>query len=309
MFWLGWMLALAAPAPKMVDAGDAKLWTRAEGRGEVPLLFVHGGPGMTAAPFEQGVGPLLARDRRVIYSDYRGAGRSSRPEGAEHYSFAILGEDVERIRAAHKAEKVVVVGHSNGAATAMTYARAHPDRVAALVLLCPLISPADLEANAIQKVLLHPPEERKEAIAVLHREGGSVEERFLGVMDALPPRSRHAIQFATLEGQARFDASIEKLQQETGLESLMSPDLPKGMFAAGFFAFDAYGFADQLTMPVLVVGGAEDPELSLENSMRFALTVPNGDYVEIAQAGHHPFIEQPDALARAMDGFLDRHGL
>lgn len=308
--WPLTQLALAAPPTDGVHRvanGDVTVWTRAEGTASdrVPVLMVHGGPGMTSFPFEHTVGPLIARDRPVIYADDRGAGRSDRPAGPEHYSFELLADDLEHIREAYGQEQLVVLGHSNGAAVALTYARTHPDRVAALVLLCPLISPADLEANMVKKLAGAPASERGPALAVL-RSGASIEERFLGVLDALPPDFRHSLQFVDDADQARFDRIMARFARETGLESTMTGDLFTGMRRSGFFAFDAYAFADQLTMPVLVLVGADDSELSTENSMRFAVSVPDGTFVSIDDAGHHPYLEQTALVAEALDAFLSR---
>lgn len=311
------LLALLSPAwsaptdgVRRVEQGAATLWTRAEGTAHaaVPIVLVHGGPGMTSAPFEHTIGPLLAKHRPVIYTDYRGAGRSSRPAGPEHYSFAILAKDIEAIRAAYGYDRIVVMGHSNGGATALTWARAHAQSAAAVVLMCPLVSPVDLEVNMVKKMVRAPVSERAEALRIM-RSDASLWDRFEGVLDALPAETKHGIQFADPANQAVFDGIMTRFREETGLASTMTPDLIAGMRATGFFAFDAFTFASELEMPLLVVSGTRDSELSVENSMRFSIEVPNGSILELHDSGHHPFVEQPDALVAGVQAFLEAQGL
>jgi pimeloyl-ACP methyl ester carboxylesterase len=88
--------------------------------------------------------------------DDRGAGRSDRPKDPAQYSWATLADDAEAIRGHLGIKKWSVFGHSNGGATAITYARRHPAHLAALILCDPLLSPADLEMNMIHKVTRAP---------------------------------------------------------------------------------------------------------------------------------------------------------
>ncbi len=293
-----------------MKSGAATLWTRLEGgaSNKTPLLFVHGGPGMTSFPFEETVGPRIAKRRPVIYADYRGAGRSTRPKGASNYSFDILADDVERIRAAYGYERIAVLGHSNGAATTLTFARRHGPRAAAIVLLCPLISPADLEVNVLKKATRSPPAVQAKMRALLASDA-PIGERFVGALELVPPEVMHGIQFADPKNQLAFDRMMTKLKATTGMASMMTPDLIAGMRAAGFFEFDAYAFAAELKMPVLVVSGTHDSETSVENAMRFSVEVPRGRFLEMKASGHHPFVEEPEALAAGIEAFLVEQGL
>ena len=62
----------------MLDVPDGRVWYRSVGEGGVPLLCLHGGPGMT----HNYIDPLedLGERRRVIFYDQLGCGRSDRPD-------------------------------------------------------------------------------------------------------------------------------------------------------------------------------------------------------------------------------------
>ena len=77
---------------------STRVWFRVEGgvhTDAIPILLLHGGPGATARPFEKTIGPLLGKTHKVIYMDYRGAGRSDRPNDPAKYSLAVLASDIE----------------------------------------------------------------------------------------------------------------------------------------------------------------------------------------------------------------------
>ena len=98
----------------------------------IPVVVLHGGPG-------GGCSPAMRRffdpERyRVILFDQRGCGRS-RPNGSvEANTTWHLVEDIELIRKTLGIERFTLFGGSWGAALALIYAQAHPDRVRAMIL-------------------------------------------------------------------------------------------------------------------------------------------------------------------------------
>jgi pimeloyl-ACP methyl ester carboxylesterase len=130
---------------------------RGPARGTIVVLA--GGPGQAAthrlSDWTDTLGPAL-RHRRLLAFDQRGTGRSdplacpslrrrrvpaavaacaSRLGAARNsYGTARSVEDLEAVRAALDAPRIVVYGTSYGTKLALAYAAAHPDRVEALVL-------------------------------------------------------------------------------------------------------------------------------------------------------------------------------
>jgi pimeloyl-ACP methyl ester carboxylesterase len=98
-----------------------------------PLLFVHGYGGMiehwnlNIPDFE---------DRRRIYAmDLIGFGQSEKPN--VRYSLALFAAQIEAFLHLKKLDRVILVGHSMGAASGILYAHLNPRKVAALVLANP----------------------------------------------------------------------------------------------------------------------------------------------------------------------------
>ena len=102
--------------------------------GATPLLLLHAW-GDSRRSFDRLV-PLLAY-RRIYAPDLRGQGEADKPLGG--YSLTEQAEDAAAILDALHVPRAWVIGSSSGGYVAQQLAVAHPDKVAALVLLgCPL---------------------------------------------------------------------------------------------------------------------------------------------------------------------------
>jgi pimeloyl-ACP methyl ester carboxylesterase len=58
-------------------------------------------------------------------------------------------------------------------------------------------------------------------------------------------------------------------------------------------------------VPALIIGGAADPIVPPRRQDFTAELMPKGRFLRIADAGHLPTMESPDAVSEAMDAFLD----
>ncbi|QMW22585.1 alpha/beta hydrolase [Sandaracinobacteroides saxicola] len=121
-------------------AGSAIAWWSlppAVPKHRTPVIFLHGGPGTFIRPRDFAVGDgFRAAGFRTVFYDQSGSGASGLLPAAD-YTLARAVADLDALRAALGAEKLVLWGQSWGASLAAAYARAHPDRVAATVLDSP----------------------------------------------------------------------------------------------------------------------------------------------------------------------------
>src|SRR5687768_11868250 len=91
-----------------------RLWYEVEGDpGGVPIVLIAGGPGSPHNGFHITHGRLAALGR-VVYLDNRGRGRSKPGRGARPYTLEHDVADVEAVRRAIGAERIVVFGRSYG---------------------------------------------------------------------------------------------------------------------------------------------------------------------------------------------------
>lgn len=113
---------------------------RGESAGEgSPIVLCHG---ITATRryVVHGSRSLERAGHRVIAYDARAHGESDPAPPGEGYGYPQLVGDLERVVAAEvgEAERFVLAGHSMGAHTAVSYALAHPERLAGLVVIGPV---------------------------------------------------------------------------------------------------------------------------------------------------------------------------
>ncbi len=122
-----------------VTLGGARQWVLIRGRdaSHPLLLFLHGGPGMPAMPFEHALRGLEERFTVVMW-DQRGAGKSFH-EGIPPDTMTIerfVSDAAELVRLLldrfHQ-EKLYLVGHSWGSILGVRLAQAHPEWLYAYV--------------------------------------------------------------------------------------------------------------------------------------------------------------------------------
>ncbi|KAI0521169.1 alpha/beta-hydrolase [Xylaria bambusicola] len=118
------------------------------------ILLIHGFP-QTSYQFRHVINPLAARGYRVLAPDYRGAGKSSKPQTG--FTKSTMARDlVLLLDTLNIKEKVHVIGHDIGGMIAYTLAARYPAQVASLNWgECPLPGTTayeeDRTTNAVQQ--------------------------------------------------------------------------------------------------------------------------------------------------------------
>lgn len=106
-------------------------------RGDGPLLIVLPPAwGTTSLYLQDGLSPLEAHFK-LVYLEFRGNGKSTRPADPDQMSNWFCADDVEALRMHLGLDQIPrMTGHSNGGAIALHYAIKYPERVQKLLLLC-----------------------------------------------------------------------------------------------------------------------------------------------------------------------------
>ncbi|WP_375489031.1 alpha/beta fold hydrolase [uncultured Jatrophihabitans sp.] len=232
--------------------------------------------------------PALAAEHRVIAIDLPGFGRSARPAprpllaGYAEVVAAVL--DAEGVR-----EPVALIGNSMGAATAMTFATRHPDRVDALVLID---MPGLRGVPRLWRVAMSRPAE-------------------LGLRTALRAVPDAAAQFGISWAYGRIAAARPAALDPSVRQGFGLPYAVRGSVAAivpigrrlvrELPGADLARHVAQSPVPVLLVFGARDlltPARVLRRIGR-----PGGAVV-LPGCGHCPQVDQPSALLGEVGPFL-----
>jgi proline iminopeptidase len=115
-----------------VTGGHTLYYEEVGNRNGKPAVFIHGGPGAGAQPFDR---RFFDPERyRLVLLDQRGCGRSTPHASLEQNTTWHLVEDVERLREHLCIDRWLVFGGSWGSTLSLAYAETHPASVSELVL-------------------------------------------------------------------------------------------------------------------------------------------------------------------------------
>jgi proline iminopeptidase len=103
----------------MIDVPGGRVWCRSVGEGGIPLLCLHGGPGMT----HNYIDALedLGDRRQVIFYDQLGCGRSDKPDDTSLWTVPHFVREVEALRSALELDQFHLFGSSWGGQLSMQY--------------------------------------------------------------------------------------------------------------------------------------------------------------------------------------------
>lgn len=113
---------------------DSSIHYLETGRGD-PIVFLHGNP--TSSFLWRNIIPRLAGEGRCLAPDLIGMGKSGKPEIG--YRFADHARYLDAWFDALKLERVTLVIHDWGSALGIHWAKRHPERVAGIAMMEPIL--------------------------------------------------------------------------------------------------------------------------------------------------------------------------
>lgn len=260
------------------------------------VLLLHG-RSLAGAAWGELIQHLNARGYRVVAPDQIGFGKSSKPD--LNYSFDLLASNTIALLDHLRLGSVIVIGHSFGGMLAAHLAANYPDRVQRLVLEDALgledyrryTAPRSLEQRYAQAMALTPGRLRADFHAQFAHE--SDQEAAL-----IAPAVR-MLRSAEYPRLARANALIDQMiSQQPVLSELPRIAAPTLLIV---------GAADRFAPDRAYARGAQAQRMGDMPALHRAAAgaIQNARVVEIAEAGHMPHLEAPQAFDQALDGFLD----
>jgi pimeloyl-ACP methyl ester carboxylesterase len=270
-----------APEPRPFTAGEG-LAIRGEVAGEGPTVVLCHGITATRRSVVHG-SRALERDGYAIASyDARGHGESDPAPAGRGYGYPELAGDLESVIATVAGEeRVVLAGHSMGAHTVVSYALAHPERVAGLVAIGPTYTgPVSAESLAYW-----------DGLAAALQEGGV--DGFVGYVDrkqGTDPRWRESV--------LRFTRERMLLHQNLAAVAEALRQVPRSR------PFQAMAELESLPVPALIVASHDeaDPGHPYASAAAYAERIP-GARLTSEEEGRSPLAWQGGRLSRAIASF------
>jgi 3-oxoadipate enol-lactonase len=247
------------------------------------LLLVHGFGG-AKEDFADHL-DALARDHRVVTFDHRGHGESDDPDDPAAYSLDRMAADTLAVAEATGLRDLRLLGHSMGGMVTRRVALAHPERLAALVLMDTSAGPPpgldpELIAFGVEIAKEHGMGELKRVQDELDPLGSPSYRRLL----AERPGYREYCEY-------KWTSLSPVMWMTMAVEIVTQPDQ----------LADLGG----VTVATLVIVGDEDATF-VDPCRGIAATVPGAELAVVPGAGHSPQLESPDAWFDALHGFLAR---
>ncbi|MGI6245659.1 MAG: 3-oxoadipate enol-lactonase [Pseudochelatococcus sp.] len=255
---------------------DIVLHYRVRGDSAAPALVLVNSLGTDGRIWDE-LADLLAPRYRIVSYDKRGHGLSDAPKG--DYTLDDHVADLAGLANHLGIDRLALAGVSVGGLIAQGFALRHADRLAALVLCdtAAKFGDADMWNGRIAAV----------------RTGGMAALADTVILRWFPESYRR-----------------EKPDAVAGWKNMLTRTPAAGY--AGTCATlrdtDLRPLTGGIAAPTLVVVGDEDLSSPPALVRQTAEAIPGARYVEIAGAGHIPFIEQPGAMAALIDGFLRETG-
>jgi pimeloyl-ACP methyl ester carboxylesterase len=267
-------------ATRRVELNGIEIAVAEAGRGDPPLLLVHGFTGHRD-DFVDRI-PELGQARRVLAPDLRGHGGSTRTGRAEDFHFEQLVDDLRALLDALEIERIDLLGHSFGGMVALRFALAHPERVSSLVLMNTApFAPDDYDPATFEKA------------------GAIAREKGMARLQELVERA----------SRADAEPSAEDRQTEKWADRYWAHHRRRyrEMDPVAYGALGAVMLGQASLVPRLgeircrttVIVGADDRKF-LRGADLLAAGIPGARRVTIPEAGHHPHMENPAAWRAAM---------
>jgi proline iminopeptidase len=253
------------------------------------VVMLHGGPGLP--DYLGNIAPMIADLAPVYRYDQRGTGQS--PWRGSH-SFARHVDDLAELLDAWDVPQAVLIGHSYGTTLASRFCLRHPDRVAGMLLMCGPFVGEWRSGDRAERA---------------RRMSGAQQER-LRELEQLPHRTdEQEAELLTLawftdhaDPERGWHWAAQGARQRRPVNWAMNAELGREGHADPLDQHLA-GLRACLPARAELLGGANDPRpFSALESLSRRLDLP---LTRIEDAGHEPWLEQPDAMRSHLRRFVE----
>jgi proline iminopeptidase len=276
-----------------VDVNGARLFVRTVGAG-IPLVIVHGGPGMSHDYLAPQLVELLASEYRLIFYDQRASGRSSAVEDTARLTMAQFVEDLEGLRLALGLDQLNLLGHSFGGLLTMYYAAEYPEAVNKLLLVDS--SPASWQLNFPyfrQTIAERQTEMDREEMA-----------RLVSTPDARSDPTTmdryYKLFFRAFFNDPQLSESLDLGINEQWLQKNATTG---GRIWASIGEYDIHDRLGRISAPTLILHGTRSV-LAMEGAEAIAARIPRSRLIRLHDVGHFPYVEAPESFAAAVKAFV-----
>jgi proline iminopeptidase len=277
-----------------VDNNGVKIWYKVSGEGPV-CIFPSAGWGPGSELYYNSMSELESFFT-MIYLDTRGTGKSDRPP-IETYTTKNILSDLEAVRKNIHSEEIWLIGHSKGGALVLNYAHGHPGKIRGIILI-DASGGINTPPEIMQKMMMERQNESWFAAAseYFKREPRDEEDWITGTRAIMP---------------MYFSSTVSFLKNK---EEMMKTSLSYDAFLGQKYWYDCENnlqyILPKIDISVLIVVGMDDFICGPYVAKDLHFELNNSKLLPIKDAGHFPWMEQPDqfyeGVQRTLCSFLSQ---
>ena len=254
------------------------VWTKKIGNGELKLLTLHGGPGLTHEYFECFEDFLPKEGIEFYYYDQLGSGYSDRPKDKSLWTLDRFRDEVEQVREALGLDAFYLYGHSWGGILGIEYALKYQQHLKALIISNMTASNASYEKH-INKLRQKFPLEARRILEKYEAKGEYAATEYQEAMQ----RNFYAKYMCRLEP---WPEPFARAIRHTNAEVFNAIHGPNEFVATGTCKdWDRWKELHCISVPTLLVVGRYDT-MNVQDVQKMGGLVPNS-HVVVCRDGSH----------------------
>ena len=281
---------------RLIRVNDTQLYAVERGpEGALPLLVLHGGPGLDHTMFGSHL-DALAETYRLVLVDGREQGRSARGTDPASWTLQQHARDVSALADSLEVARYAVLGHSFGAFVALQHAADSPGAAVATIVSSGV--PSTRFMDAVEEGLaVFEPEELREQVTRSWADEASAqtqEDCRTLLIDQMPWHFKDPQDPRIAELCAHLD------------DMVFSPEvLRASSLEGGDLSIEVEDALPLVTQPVLVLTGRFDRTCVPAAAEQIAALIPGSQLHVFEQSGHMAFVEQEEEYVDVVRRFLD----
>lgn len=276
-----------------------RVWYQSIGGGgtheHIPLLALHGGPGFPH-DYLQNMAEMASEDRRVIFYDQLGCGRSDKPDDTSLWQVPRFVTELATVRKALGLDRVHILGQSWGGMLAIEYALTQPEGLVSLILSNTTSSiPLWIaEANRLREEL--PPEVN--ATLMQHEEAGTTDDQ--AYQDAMMVfYDRHVI-------RVPMPDYVQRAFETYSRPVYYTMNGPSEFHVIGTIKdWDRTDLLGEIHVPTLILSGRYDESTPVINEILHK-GIAGSEWVVFENSSHLSHVEEPELYRQTVLAFLQR---
>ncbi|MGL5806208.1 MAG: proline iminopeptidase-family hydrolase [Xenococcaceae cyanobacterium] len=270
---------------------DYRVWYRIiqpnqEKSGKLPLLCLHGGPGIPH-DYLQPLEALADTGRRVIFYDQLGCGNSDRAKNADLYSIDFFKDELVAIRSALNLEQIHLFGQSWGGCLALEHALSQPTGLASLTLAS---TPANIQQFVTEAYnLMNDLPADVQKIIQQHEVAGTTQD----------PEYKQAIEVFNHNFLCRltpWPSCLTTAYSKAGTEFRGSGKI---------IDWNVENRLSEIFVPTLLLSGRYD-EVTPACVEKLKQGISGSEWVLFENSSHMPHLEETERFLQVLDEFLSR---